>query len=55
MPGKALAVMLILHLIGVLLLSLVLTGMEGRMLDRWAHNRSPDSVPHTTRIDSGAP
>lgn len=51
MPGKAIAIMLIVHLIGVALLALVLNGMEGQMIDRWSRGQTPDAVPAATTQD----
>ena len=45
MPGKALAIMLIGHAILVGALALILSSMEGRMIDKWSRGQVPDSVP----------
>ena len=39
MPGKALAIMLIVHLIGVTIMALTLNGLEKRMIADWSAGR----------------
>jgi len=40
MPGKALAIMLLVHFIGIAIMALTLNGLEKRMIADWSMGRA---------------